>query len=134
MPLARLRERSRQIVGAEDDLRVAPAHDGFELGGPFDAPEGTANEIEGAEDDVLGADGDRRRIGQHARDFAPGITAEDPGFGCGIIDEEHAALREKATKVRDLRVGERRSGAVADEVGEGLGEERVVVGAHRRRA
>ena len=113
------------------DLRVAAADDGLELGRAFDAPEGATNEIERAKDDVLGADGDGRRVGQHASDLAPGVASENPGLGRGIIDEEHAAVREKTTKMRDLRVGERSDRPVSDEVGERLGKERVVIGAHR---
>ena len=58
---------------------------------------------------MLGADGDRRRVGEHAGDLARGASRpKTPGFGRGVVDEEHAAVREEAPQMCNLRVGERR--------------------------
>jgi len=57
-------------VRAEDHLSIAAANDGFELRRSFDAPVGAPDEIERPKDDVLGADGNRSGIGQHARELS----------------------------------------------------------------
>ena len=132
-PSRRLGKRPCQIVGAENDLRVPPADDGFELGGAFDTTVGPADEIKRAEHDVLGSHGDGRRVGQHASELSLGVMGENPRLGSGVIDEEHAPFREKTAKMRDLGIGEREEWSVADEVSERFGEQRVIVGANGRR-
>ena len=69
-------ERAAEVVLAEQHLGLASAHDGVERRGALDAPQGPAQQVERPKYDVVGADGDGRAVGKHARDLAPRAAAE----------------------------------------------------------
>src|SRR6185436_14773460 len=89
-------------------------------------------EIKRSEHDVLDADRNRRRVGQHPSELAFGVTAELTRFGRSIVDEEDAALGEKPAKMGDLGIGEGRQPSIAGKVGERLCPEGIVIGSNRR--
>jgi len=103
----RLGQGPADVVSAEEDLGVAPADDGIELGRPLDATIRSADEIERTKNDVLGADGNGGSVGKNAPELPSGVASEHAVFRCRVVDQEHAALGEKSTQVGDLGIGER---------------------------
>ena len=95
----------------EEDLRVAAAHDGIERLRARHAPLGTAKEIEGAKDHVVGGQRDRRRVREHPRELATRREAERGGSlatgDARIVHEQHAAQREEPPQTGNLGAGER---------------------------
>ena len=98
MPVAP-RAALAEVVRAEDHLRLAAAHDGVERRVALDAALGAPQEVEGPEDDVVHAEGDRDGVGQGACDFAARAAGEGALLaartGGRVIDEEHAPSAKK---------------------------------------
>src|SRR5690606_6488376 len=96
------REGAEEIVGREDHLGGAPAHDGLEVRRLLPATRRLAQEIKGAENHVLFADRDRRALRQDALDLLLGAGQESAAIGILLVDEEHASEGDEAPQMRKL--------------------------------